>query len=153
MFSLRVALALLLLYNMSVLPVPLNVRAEHQAVLELPTVKPRPTLPVANATESFWLRSPNVSPSPTHGSDGPLTADADICIIGSGITGVSSAYHLAKSFSSDAREKPVTAVILEAREFCEQFILDWLVSITYDQSTGSGATGTLRLYSCEHIRG
>lgn len=119
MLFLTTILVLLLLSNMSNLSVPLNVRAEHQAVLEQPTSKPAPTLPVANGTQSFWLRNPNVFPVPTHGSEGALTADADICIIGSGITGVSAAYHLAKSFSSDqALEEPIKAVILEAREFC-----------------------------------
>ena len=119
MVSLSGLVALLLLNNiMSNLPVPLNVRAQHQVVLELPAKKPPPSLPVANATQSFWLRSPNVFPPPTHGSDGPLTADADICIVGSGITGVSAAYHLAKAFEGGSGEKPVTAVVLEAREFC-----------------------------------
>ncbi|GJE98599.1 FAD dependent oxidoreductase [Phanerochaete sordida] len=104
---------------MSELPVPLNVRAEHQVVFERPTSAPPPTLPVANGTQSFWLRNPNVFPPPTYGSDGPLTRDADICIIGSGITGVSAAYHLAQAFSHDqTRSQPVSAVVLEAREFC-----------------------------------
>ena len=112
-------LVFLLLNSMSDLPVPLNVRAEHQAVLERPTSKPPPTLPVANGTQSFWLRNPNVYPPPAHGSEDALTNDADICIIGSGITGVSAAYHLARSFSGDkAPKEPVKAVILEAREFC-----------------------------------
>lgn len=102
---------------MATLSGPLNVRAEHQRVLELPTSKPPPSLPVANGTLSFWLREPNVHPEPAHGSEGPLTSDADICIIGSGITGVSAAYHLANGFKDT--EKPVKAVVLEAREFCE----------------------------------
>ncbi|EKM50832.1 uncharacterized protein PHACADRAFT_264345 [Phanerochaete carnosa HHB-10118-sp] len=104
---------------MSNLPVPLNVRAEHQVVLGRPTTKPPPTLPVVNGTRSFWLRNPNLFPSLTHGSEGALTTDADICIIGSGITGVSAAYHLAQSFSGDrVRKEPVKAVVLDAREFC-----------------------------------
>lgn len=119
MLSLKGVLALLLLYNMAALPVPLNVLAEHQAVLELLPIKPRLTLPVANSTESFWLRAPNVLPLPTHGSEGPLATDADICIIGSGMTGVSAAYHLANSFSNRARESPLKVTILEAREFCQ----------------------------------
>jgi hypothetical protein len=112
--------ALLLLAIMFGLPVPLRVRTEHQAVLELPATRPPPRLPVANATESFWLRSPNVFPLPTHGSEGPLTTEADVCIVGSGITGVSAAYHLAKIFESS--EKSVKAVILEAREFCQHVV-------------------------------
>ena len=87
---------------MPLLPVPLNVRASHQAVLEaLPTTRGRPTLPVANATESFWMRSRSpgevVWPAPAHGSEGPLTTtDADVCVVGAGMTGVSVAYHLGR---------------------------------------------------------
>ncbi|EKM50830.1 uncharacterized protein PHACADRAFT_200761 [Phanerochaete carnosa HHB-10118-sp] len=99
--------------------VPLSVLAQHQVVLEQPASKPPPSLPVSNATESFWLRSPRVFPTPAHGSEGPLTVDADICIIGSGITGVSAAYHLATHYASNsARKDPIKTVILEAREFC-----------------------------------
>ena len=105
-------------HNMSPLPVPLSVHAQHQTVLETLTTRPRATLPVENSTESFWLRSPNVSPSPTHGSEGPLTTDADICIIGSGITGVSAAYHLAQLAANGGQQTPITVAILEAREFC-----------------------------------
>lgn len=95
----------------------LNARAE-QVVLEHVTSRPLSTLPVDNSTQSFWLRSPGVSPSPTEGSEGVLTSDADVCIIGSGITGVSAAYHLAQSLGSLRVPKPINAVILEAREFC-----------------------------------
>lgn len=48
------------------------------------------------------------------GSDGPLINDADLCIIGSGITGISAAYHISKM-----SEKPMKLVILEARDFCK----------------------------------
>ena len=106
---------------MSILPVPLNVRAQHQAVLEAEPPSNRATLPVDNATLSFWLRDPGVSPAPDEGSEGDLTADADICIIGSGITGVSAAYHLARTFAKGegkGEDKPLKVVILEARDFC-----------------------------------
>ncbi|CAL1713984.1 unnamed protein product [Somion occarium] len=105
------------------LPVPLLVYAQHQSVLDLePARDVRATLPVANSTKSFWFTDPDVTPLPTEGSEGPLTDDADICIIGSGITGASAAYHLARSLSdgkiANALGRPVKAVILEAREFC-----------------------------------
>jgi glycine/D-amino acid oxidase-like deaminating enzyme len=51
-----------------------------------------------------------------------LTEDADICIIGSGITGVSAAYHLAKQLEPKIAGNDVNlvrkVVILEARDFC-----------------------------------
>ncbi|KAG6851625.1 hypothetical protein H0H87_000225, partial [Tephrocybe sp. NHM501043] len=51
------------------------------------------------------------------GSEDDLTADADVCIIGAGITGVSSAYHLAKSLI-EKEGKGLKVAILEARDFC-----------------------------------
>ncbi len=73
-------------------------------------------LPVANMTSSFWLNS-SANPNPLRnvGSDGPLTPDADVCIIGSGLTGVSAAYHLSQSEIASH----LKVVVLEAREFCE----------------------------------
>ncbi|KAI0750607.1 FAD dependent oxidoreductase [Irpex lacteus] len=112
---------------MSILSVPLYVRAAHQEVLRLPpshfNAQP-PSLPVANGTIPFWVRylDKDHKPSVTHGSEGPLTEDADICIIGSGITGVSAAYHLSRAVASGQWTSnttgPLKTVILEAREFC-----------------------------------
>lgn len=70
------------------------------------------SLPVDNPTKSFWLNTPDANPFADAGSTGELTEDADVCIIGSGITGVSAAWHL-----SNGLERP-SVVILEAREFC-----------------------------------
>ncbi|KAJ7923506.1 FAD dependent oxidoreductase [Mycena leptocephala] len=67
------------------------------------------SLPVPNPTRSFWIDTPGANPLAAEGSDGPFVDDADICIIGSGITGVSAAYHLATA--------PLRVVILEARDF------------------------------------
>lgn len=71
------------------------------------------TLPVPHPTESFWLIG-DANPLAKHGSSGSLTEEADICLIGSGMTSVSAAYHLSQS------ELPgkLSAVILEARDFC-----------------------------------
>ncbi len=134
---------------MPTLPVPLNVISDQQNVLkQYPEngLQPSP-LPVANPTRSFWLQLENFYEDPdsshgprspslmTDGSVEPLTADADICIVGSGISGVSAAYHLARKLEAaqeshtysqadghaeDTAMKsgPVTAIILEAREFC-----------------------------------
>lgn len=80
------------------------------------------TLPVANSTESFWIHTPGANLLANEGSTGPLTQDADICIIGSGMTGVSAAYHLANAVDEFAL-KDVKAVVLEAREFCQRYCL------------------------------
>jgi hypothetical protein len=79
-------------------------------------------LPHPNPTHSFWTHSPGANPLAAEGSTGALTDDADVCIIGSGITGVSAAYHLANAVEKgtfpDSGSK-IRAVILEAREFCK----------------------------------
>ncbi|KAI0640665.1 FAD dependent oxidoreductase [Trametes meyenii] len=107
---------------MAALPVFLNVLAEHQAVLELPLAEgpgSRSPLPVSNPTKSFWVNSPGANPLANEGSAGPLAADADIAIIGSGITGVSAAYHLSRILKEAGEtDKPLKIVILEARDFC-----------------------------------
>ncbi|KAG1738549.1 FAD dependent oxidoreductase-domain-containing protein [Suillus lakei] len=80
-------------------------------------------LPSANPTRSFWTHcSPDASPLASQGSEGLLTSDADICIIGSGITGVGVAYHLAQAAHeiahASAHDEPLKVVIVEARDFC-----------------------------------
>ncbi|KZT21543.1 FAD dependent oxidoreductase [Neolentinus lepideus HHB14362 ss-1] len=101
-------------------PVPLNQLSSAQLALTQPTNHPRASLPVPNPTKSFWLSSEtDVNPLAREGSEGPLTADADICIIGSGITGISTAYHLSKLLAEQKDIKvQLKVVILEAREFC-----------------------------------
>lgn len=110
----------------------------------------RPTpLPVPNPTQSFWL-SLEANPLAKAGSAGALTADADICIIGSGITGVSAAYHLTRLWSEQGvvpgGVPPLKIVILEARDFCEKSAhvlrAAWYSPRSvFVWSTGSGATG------------
>ncbi|KAJ3562520.1 hypothetical protein NP233_g9517 [Leucocoprinus birnbaumii] len=79
------------------------------------------TLPVPNPTKSFWTDTPGANPLARLGSTGPLGFgdDIDICVIGSGITGVSIAYHLGRLLGAES-EKGVQRkiVILDAREFC-----------------------------------
>ncbi|KAH8980511.1 FAD dependent oxidoreductase [Lactarius hatsudake] len=90
-----------------------------QAVHSLPSDST--SFPVHNATRSFWMAgAPGANPLAREGSSGPLTTDADVCIIGSGITGVSVAYHLSELLKKDSetRSDPLSVVILEARDFC-----------------------------------
>lgn len=83
----------------------------------------RASLPAPNPTRSFWSTSTDLTAQSAEGSTGPLTDDADLCIIGSGITGVSAAYHFARILQSkqvhQAAGGMVKVVILEARDFCE----------------------------------
>ncbi|KAF8183638.1 FAD dependent oxidoreductase-domain-containing protein [Pholiota molesta] len=79
----------------------------------------RVSLPVDNPTKSFWLDTPGANPLADAGSTGELTQDADVCVIGSGITGVSAAWHLSNLLHDEFRpEDKAKVVILEAREFC-----------------------------------
>jgi hypothetical protein len=79
------------------------------------------TLPVHNPTKSFWADGNALA---REGSSGPLgfgdEEDVDVCIIGSGITGISALYHLRRMFEAE-EEKGIERkiVILEARDFCE----------------------------------
>lgn len=91
-----------------------------QAVPSSPS-DPTP-FPVHHATRSFWMAgAPGVNPLAREGSSGPLTTEADVCIIGSGITGVSVAYHLSELLKKDNKiqSDPLSVVIFEARDFCE----------------------------------
>lgn len=91
-----------------------------QAIFSPPPVSSSESFLISNATRSFWLDgAPDVNPLARAGSTGPLTADADICVIGSGITGVSVAYHLSKLFENNATSQDaISVVVLEARDFC-----------------------------------
>ncbi|KAF9005212.1 FAD dependent oxidoreductase [Cyathus striatus] len=106
----------------SVLSVPLLQYDASQAVFaslpeDLSASQLSASLPVPNPTRSFWINTPGANPFAREGSDGELTPDADVCIIGSGITGVSTAWHLAKHFEKNDGQR-MQAVILEARDFC-----------------------------------
>lgn len=82
--------------------------------------RPSVALPHENPTKSFWTHgSADANPLAAEGSDGPMTTDADIVIIGSGITGVGAAYHLSEL--APAKNLPLNIVIIEARDFCESY--------------------------------
>ncbi|KAJ7694587.1 FAD dependent oxidoreductase [Mycena rosella] len=95
--------------------------ASQQAFDANPGNRPS-SLPVPNPTRSFWIDTPHANPLAAEGSEGPFTDDADVCIIGSGITGVSAAYHLATAVERGdiptTADKPLRVLILEARDFC-----------------------------------
>ena len=97
--------------------------------------------PVRNATRSFWMEgAPGVNPFAHEGSSGHLTTDADVCIIGSGITGVSVAYHLSELMDTD----PLSVVIFEARDFCAPSVfLPYHCECSLFSFSGSGATGAV----------
>jgi FAD dependent oxidoreductase len=103
------------------LSVPFNPWANHHKTLEkaFSNGSPPPCrLPAPNPTKSFWIDTPHCNPLAKEGSTGLLTEDADICIIGSGITGVSAAYHLSKGLELLEKNAPCRVLILEARGFC-----------------------------------
>ncbi|KAJ7099230.1 FAD dependent oxidoreductase-domain-containing protein [Mycena belliarum] len=115
----RYRLLLSLLAASSALSIPLTHDYEQSVLL----TKQPASLPHPHPTHSFWTHSPGANPLAGEGSSGALTDDADVCIIGAGITGVSSAYHLANAvregtFPISAGETKLRAVVLEARDFC-----------------------------------
>lgn len=81
------------------------------------------SLPHPEPTKAFWTHgTPDCNPLAKEGSEGPLTSDVDICIIGSGVTGVSCAYHLARlRASGGAAEPSLSVAILDARDFCPSY--------------------------------
>ncbi|VDB83239.1 unnamed protein product [Peniophora sp. CBMAI 1063] len=84
-------------------------------------VTPPSFFPVSNPTHAFWTHgSPDANPLAREGSTGDLHKNVDVAIIGSGITGVSIAYHLAnlvKAKNGQSKE-PLKVAIFEARDFC-----------------------------------
>ncbi|KAL1296646.1 hypothetical protein AAFC00_000129 [Neodothiora populina] len=88
-----------------------------------PSTATTSTLPSPNPTKSFW----HAEPSPLllgHRSTRELPKNADVVVIGSGITGASAAWHLlndnGKQEGSDCGEgfAGLDVVMLEAREAC-----------------------------------
>ncbi|KAF9224266.1 FAD dependent oxidoreductase [Gyrodon lividus] len=114
----HIILPVLILFTLSI--ATLATECENHRVLSDSPYKPA-GLPSTNPTRSFWTHSsPDANPLAREGSEGPLTTDADICIVGSGITGAGVAYHLSGAASSHdvALESQLKVVILEARDFC-----------------------------------
>ncbi|KAK0222266.1 FAD dependent oxidoreductase [Armillaria fumosa] len=73
-----------------------------------------PGFPGPNACLSFWLQGVRSSPLIGHRTTEELPTTADVVIIGSGITGASTAY-----FLLTGEDPPKSVVVLEAREMCD----------------------------------
>ncbi|KAF9653039.1 FAD dependent oxidoreductase [Thelephora ganbajun] len=71
---------------------------------------PRPTL-------SFWLQGTRNNPLIGHRTTETIPSDADVVIIGAGMSGAATAYHLFKGHDPARRALP-KVVVLEAREAC-----------------------------------
>lgn len=71
----------------------------------------RPRLPVANPVPSFW--NAQAKTLDDYRSTEDLPHETDILIIGSGLSGVATAYHILKD-----NPKPPSIVMLEARQVC-----------------------------------
>ncbi|PVG03141.1 FAD dependent oxidoreductase [Serendipita vermifera] len=118
---------------MSHYPLPVDSYANFDAFFISSDFPGPAPLPVSNPTKAFWTHpglssdwqinpndpegNKNVNPYAKEGSEGPLTDDADIVIIGSGITGISIALELGK-LVREAKNGSIKVVILEARDFC-----------------------------------
>ena len=91
----------------------------HEATARV--LGPRVSLPSSNSTTSFWLDlPPEESPLANVGSTGSLTQDADVCVIGSGITGVGVVWNLVKNLQDSLENgTKMKIVLLEARQFCK----------------------------------
>ncbi|KAG9017179.1 hypothetical protein FRB90_001445 [Tulasnella sp. 427] len=99
------------------IPVSLNrTDADYAAFNEAEPIQAGPPHP--NPTKSFWTDGePGCNPLATEGSNSPIPESVDVCIIGSGLTGVSCAYHLARMVE-DGTTVPMKVAIVEARDFC-----------------------------------
>ncbi|KDQ19336.1 hypothetical protein BOTBODRAFT_170444 [Botryobasidium botryosum FD-172 SS1] len=98
------------------LPLSLDSLEGIDRILEKLSPSSAAPLPVSNPTVPIWSAAPDSNPLAREGSEGDFTTDADVCIIGSGISGISAAYHL----SNLARQEKTSlkVVVLEGRDFC-----------------------------------
>jgi hypothetical protein len=71
-------------------------------------------LPVPTYTVPYWRTQ--LHPIDSHRSSETLPVECDIAIIGSGMAGVKTAYHLCKQLKLQGSEPSI--LILEAREVC-----------------------------------
>lgn len=70
-------------------------------------------LPVENPTDSYWLSEPHHLAD--YCSSEKVPEDVDIAIIGTGLSGVATAYHILKNAEGPRIPK---VVLFEARQAC-----------------------------------
>ena len=114
------------------LRVPLD-SSNFKAAYCIPPSKGPSSLPHPSPSKAFWTHpvltkdwpldssdpegNLRVNPLAREGSDGPIEHEADIVIIGTGITGVGTALELSKLARKEGQRMKV--VLLEARDFCK----------------------------------
>ncbi|KAG8848522.1 hypothetical protein FRC20_002532 [Serendipita sp. 405] len=119
---------------MSYFPLPLDAYAEFKALFDRSYASGPSPLPTPNPTKSFWTHPglsrdwpydsndpegcKRINPYASEGSEGHLTSEADVVIIGGGITGVSVALELGRLVREEKTGPGLKVVILEARDFC-----------------------------------
>lgn len=88
--------------------------SERQRALD--RIHSDPGIPQDKTTSSFWLQDPH--PGFAHRSSQPLPQQADVVIIGSGITGASIARILLQNRAESTNASHLAVVMLEARDIC-----------------------------------
>ena len=112
---------------------PLDSSNNVEAAYCIPPSKGPSPLPHPSPSKAFWTHpglskdwpqdgsdpegNHRVNPFAREGSDGPIEHEADMVIIGTGITGVGIALELSKLARKEGKRMKV--VLLEARDFCE----------------------------------
>jgi NADH dehydrogenase FAD-containing subunit len=72
--------------------------------------------PVPNPTSSYWRSE--LHPIDSYCTSEQLPTECDITIIGAGMTGVSTAYHLSRLHALNLSHPKPSIIILDAREVC-----------------------------------
>lgn len=78
----------------------------------MPDMKPQ-LLPVANRLKPFWLSEADPTLENAHTTE-KLPSNVDVVIIGSGLSGAITAYHLTGKNGTE----PISTLMLEAAETC-----------------------------------